>query len=446
VKILNGLLYIIYPCLFQAIFNADIDIFLYALIQSTFSGIALITICRDIQRRGVLNISDIFIISNLIYFYISSIKYYEFQLYPDFESTNIYRLFSVLVGLLTIILIYNVKKRYSTVNIMVNKIDIKNNRIFILWIILCIFLVINIYSQFKFGMSSMYLEPETMKMILMDKTGTSAIEKIFDFFQENFIVFFAVLSILLTQKKSNYIILIVALVLALSYSIVLGSRYVIYLMVLTMAFTAISIKSLRPTVFGETILFSPLILALITSLVLFASGRIEILNLDDLRLQLSYRFDLTDFAITLFRGNDLIKFDSKLFMDAVYYSIPFLDFELKQRLMTGAYKDSLLVAGLNDSFDYTDTFFSMGVQLIGILGFIIWPIFYIILLEFMSKILKMIFSKSYIFIIFFIFPIIIRIEMDFNSLLAYFRVSVIYMILGVFFYCVFIDNNKLKRT
>ena len=440
---LNLIIYAIYPCIFEAIFHGGIAIFIFALLHSIFSGLALSYIFASIQRKNIFTISDIFIISNLIYFYLSSIKYYEIQLYPDFIVDNYLRFSSVIIGITILIFCYYIKNKFLAVNIKITKaIDIRRYRFTSLWIILAIFLLIKIYEQVLIGIGSMYIGHEEMKLIAIEKTSMSPLQKIYEFLQENFIGIFAIASIFLYRKKSNIYVLLITLMLTLAYSIVLGSRYIIYSTILSMAFTAIAIEKLRPKILCRWLIASPLIMSILTALVLITSGRLVGFNFDDLRLQLAYRFDLTDFAITISENENIIKFNIKLFLDAIYYAMPFVDYKFKESLMTGEYGQGLLQMGLSDTLDYTDNFYSMGVQLMGIAGFIIWPLIYVIFLEIVAKILKLLFSNSYKYIIYFLFPLVIRIESDLNSLFGYWRILILYIIFGIILYKYFLYKSQ----
>ena len=107
------------------------------------------------------------------------------------------------------------------------------------------------------------------------------------------------------------------------------------------------------------------------------------MSFDVISNNIGYRFDLTDLAITYFARTGWFKFDPSTFTAGIIQAIPsaFLPDGFKKMYVT-AYEVMIKNNGLYSySGDFPDTYFSMGAELLGVIGMIIIPILFVYIFE-----------------------------------------------------------------
>jgi hypothetical protein len=166
-------------------------------------------------------------------------------------------------------------------------------------------------------------------------------------------------------------------------------------------------------------------------LILIVTGRVAFDDKENLKFQLAYRFDLSDYAATLVLSNKAVMFNYAAITDAVYYSVPQALFPQKYVANKNSALQRLYEASLDEYTDYTDSFFSIGAGIGGFMGFMIFPAFMVFLLHWMEQLFyKRMFGYSY-FIIILMFPLFLKVETDLNSLFADWRMMPVYFVSAI---------------
>jgi len=126
------------------------------------------------------------------------------------------------------------------------------------------------------------------------------------------------------------------------------------------------------------------VLQVFTSLSEIVSGRMAGINAIKLARYHAFRYDLSDFAITIASryGNSSNILD--MLKAAFIESLPSGLFPGINKVGEEAYLKNMNSIGLGVT-DYNDTLFSMGAQVMGYLGIVIWFVIVVVLFEWMTK-------------------------------------------------------------
>lgn len=98
----------------------------------------------------------------------------------------------------------------------------------------------------------------------------------------------------------------------------------------------------------------------------------------------AFRFDLSDFAITISTRFSKIIHPFKVVSEAINYAVPSFINDNKIQTLS-EYRQSIMAIGLNGEFDFNDTFFSMGAQVAGFVGIAIVFILIMVFYEWLSS-------------------------------------------------------------
>lgn len=147
---------------------------------------------------------------------------------------------------------------------------------------------------------------------------------------------------------------------------------------------------------------------------------------------LTYRTDLSDFAVSLAIEGKILGAGPSLMVDSVVMAVPRFLFPFKYSVGVNKWDSYLVASGYPPAVvvDYPDSIFSMGVGLFGWLGFVfVFPIFIVLVCAFQSILSK--FGDSSPLILVSIVALLgsgFYIELDPRSVLTYFRNAFVTML------------------
>jgi hypothetical protein len=432
-----------YPIMFALVYESDFGAVLCSLVHALFSSIVMYRIVSRmfIKQSSKLSMATMFILINLLYFSASSIKYFERELYPGFINNNPLRLAYSILTLVILWISFEVVIRLKSgrKNIQI----VLDNRVFLLWL-LFILLVINcisIYTNYQQnGPGYSYYHEGDVARLAIDRTDLSVLEKLWRWLLD-FANIAIVLLIALTQNsKKNRMLLIVPVIIYFIGAVLSGNRGLLFYFVAGLIFSIPYIYGISKKTLARAIFMGPLIMVVGSILILAATGRVSINDKEGFRFQLAYRFDLCDFAATIILTNGAFRFNYEQIADAVVYSIPKVFYQNKYIANQNTALERLYAARLDERTDYTDTYFSIGAQIGGIVGFIALPIFAVLLLHFLEQIGYRILSTMAYFCVILMAPLFLKVETDLNTLFADWRMLPIYLLFGILFHYLFAKN------
>ena len=249
------------------------------------------------------------------------------------------------------------------------------------------------------------------------------------------------------RQRGSRLLVISAFLVTLLYSVVNGTRGSLFFFVFGLLIAYIRLYAIGKRYFVYLVILFPLILSMFTfTLLPFTKGMVSF-DKETIKWQLAYRFDLSDFAVTLLQGHEF-SFNYDIVTDAFVYSIPKAILEDKYDTITNSYEAQLEERGLTPTIDYTDTFFSIGAQLAGLIGYVFCPFFFIIFLFYFERVIYSLFGGAANIIIINCLPLYIRVENDLNGLFTDWRMLPMYIFLGLIEYWLFIKvvHPKILKT
>ncbi|MGC9337943.1 MAG: hypothetical protein ACP5EQ_07630, partial [Candidatus Cloacimonadia bacterium] len=184
---------------------------------------------------------------------------------------------------------------------------------------------------------------------------------------------FVFLGVYLTREKTLIAFLIVSVnvLVLLIHSVLVGSRG----MLLIPLFIMFAIAALKQKEGWQRFLkfasLAPVAIVIISLAAFSFSGRTTIEKAAIMR-QFAYRFDFSDFPMTILQKQGLFFFENSIISDAVVMSIPRVFAPNKIRIpLEGQYVQmASLINPAQPYKDYSDSYFSMGASAFGILGFV----------------------------------------------------------------------------
>ncbi len=379
------------------------------------------------------------LISAAIYNQISIIKYSVDYFYAGAVSETLIRVGgSILIDLIIIIssIIYYFlhKKIFLSKRFDVNIIFEKNSifKIFT-YLLVILFSIVQIYSMNR------YDSPIILNVSRTQRTFVQA----FIFITYGFAIF----NIERNDKgriiNKSILPLLVLVVINMYITLATGKKsYIIVFGMIALCGLLYCKKISFKTLFILAII-SPLFVHGLTILSEYTSGRNS--NFFNLGYQLRYhafRFDLSDFATTIAINYDKIDKPINLIREAFRYSIP--SFILSDKdIELSVYASQMTSIGLDSTFDYNDTFFSMGAQVGGFLGMAIVFIFIFVFFEILSLILMNIPSVGpMIFVV--VISYFSSCESDWSMFIFQTRDIVVYILVSYLFFNLF-KRVKIKE-
>lgn len=437
-----------YPVFFIFIYDATMSVIVCSLIHALCAAIIMYRVVSQtlLREKTNVNMAVIFILINLLYFSASSVKYFETELYPGFVQDNIIRLIFSLVALAVLSLSFEIIAQQKQV-FRPTKFIITNNRLLVLVVLVILtYILWNILDIYEKGIGYIYKSNIDPLADALARTELPLAEKIQAWlFSTGFVtsVLVLLLAIRHERKKGWKLIIATGLMVAV-LSIFSGSRGILFFFTLGMMLSLFRLSGIGKKLLSIIFLTAPIIISTVSLLILSFSDRISPDDLNALKYQLAYRFDLTDYAATLIRAEDPLSFNYKILVDAAYFSIPQVVYPGKYAASEQAASIQIAKAGLNEDTDYPDTYFSMGAQLVGALGFIIVPLSMVGILYLLEIAFHRLFGPSSFFITVLMLPLYMRVETDLNSFFADWRMVPIYVLVSLIVYYLFVKSRKVR--
>ncbi len=164
-------------------------------------------------------------------------------------------------------------------------------------------------------------------------------------------------------------------------------------------------------------------------------------NIEYLMQYHAYRFDLSDLATTISLDYSRIANPFNIILESIKYAIPSFIYSEKN-LELSNYINSMNAVGLDGSFDFNDTFFSMGAQIGGFFGIIV--VFVIILLFFEWLNSRLLSIKNGIGVLIVLIPYFATSESDWSMFIYQTRDLIIYILVSYLIFYFSIKEYKYK--
>ena len=375
IKVVLESLFWTYTYVIIIFFISDFSIerLIYSFLHATLAGLLLGSILSKMEKSSnddKFSLASITLLITVFYFQLSSIKYVRDSAYLEFliDSEPKRFIISIIGGLIIgiSIEIWWRLNRKRTVKIDAQRYKV-NNLYF--WIGLAIY----IFSQndiYSINYIPIYLRSE----ILLK----SSMEQFFDVIittMQYFLIFVSVINIQ-RGKIRTYIPLVVLLGLFIINASITGHRSALAIPIIAIFYSLLLFKRIEFYWFRELILIAPIGTILVSLVVFIISGRYGDVAINTIVQDLSYRFDLSDYPLALIEQLNYFWIDLDIIFDGIVMIIPSLFYENKLDYFALSAKEVLLNGTNLQYVDFTDTFFSMGTEFFGIIGyFILYPLF-----------------------------------------------------------------------
>lgn len=445
--------------------DAGIQEVVYAGLHAVFAS-ALIALLMAQTKNEKLNPfvspSFVMLLITVLYFYLSSYKYYVFPVYPSFITDPASRLVGSLctggvIALMIVISGYVGKKWPIIMSGRYNALRLYDVNVLFKSLLLCLPLhLINAYCMFLVrGMEAQEYANMPYWVVVLLALGKVNLGAIFGLAS-------LILAICIFRRDESFwlhpisVLFSVFVLLSSVVITILGQvRHVVLFAVVAMLVAVIQVRR----EFGRWMMIMlfiimPFLLVVgtgfVTSHLKGVPERYQ--NLNDNITGFTYRIDLSDFAWSLYSVDGVTGGGSQIVMDAVICSLPGAIVDNKEYLSRGAYVEELEKVGFlgADIFDYPDTYFSLGVLIWGRPGFYLIPVLILLALLLTERLAMRVSSRLLVyplFLVMFSF-LFLRIESDL-AYLTFFRSYLILFVVYMPFCFVFSlfdrDSPPLRR-
>lgn len=375
-----------YVLIATILFQYTWDVVVYCLMHTILASITttciMSTILSDSKRdSAIISLGSICLYTLNAYYIISCIKYGKAPNYGEFISDNATRFFGSLLAFFSIIIairMLNRQKRKEwnkNASYIQKEGEIPNNSIIAVvgTIALCFYQVIDAFrSGSNYNTTRTWNTPsEAFFAIVIDLVSC-------------LIIMFAV-NLINKKKILTWIPISLYIVSVLISTIISGSRSDFIRPVIIVLFALLVLRKVNIKKLVNVTCIMPLCILLFTVFIFEVSNRMDMVSLQQISNNMTYRFDLSDFSMTMLSRTGFFKIDFSTFLDGIKKSIPsfFLPSDFKSSLM--AYEDMLSANGLVRWKDYTDTYLSMGTEIFGVLGLLFFPGLFIHMWEWLDK-------------------------------------------------------------
>lgn len=347
-----------------------------SLVHVSFSSYAINYYFRKLScsiNENRFSMASMTLMTFVVYFHLSSIKYAVYQLYPNYISDLNIRLLGSLLVFVTFIIStfvwYYINQKRLQKKILLLK---YKKHPLLAWVIsiLCVI-----------GQSYINTLPE---VLLQKAIVTQAKEIIY--------CIGLVVSILNIKEQDShkkiilnrsYLPLMVIIIYFVIEALSTGSRGALITPVVIVLAGFLKLKKIHNiSVVKRIVGISPILILLYSILIFGTSNRFEN-DMDNYVKNLVYRFDLSDMAMTEALRTEPDDYSTKSISEAIELAIPSFLFHGDKSAIkrNNQYKKILKKSHLYTEADYNDTLFSMGTEIGNFIGFIIIPIVFIIYFE-----------------------------------------------------------------
>lgn len=397
----------LYIFLFYNIFSFDVSTMPFSCIHGCMASFLVIKLFHVLNDRNKeFKLSAIPIIMVSVYFMFSTIKYSIESVGINLVENNNWRLlgsFIVFVAELLAIYIWeNISQKRAAIKIY------KVYSGFITYLITIAFFVFQI-STSVVNQRNIYSKNRiyTTEIVIFSV--------IFDMI--TYFVLYVVVLYFDKRKIHRCLPLIFYLFGLFLSSTSSGSRSIFVFGVLGSLFCLLYLNKIKMKYLFIIIWIAPIAYSLYSILVFYISGRD---TGQSLAYNIAYRFDLADFPITILKNTSFLDFSriKNEFLWGTKLIIPSFFMDKGKLFAVNEYKSTLGMAGLIQTYDYGDSYFSIGAITFGVFGMIFFFPFIIYLI---SKYEKQLEKKNRYVILFLFVQILINIEYNVSGMLNKFR-------------------------
>ncbi len=368
-----GLINCLFVIFFYSLFNISKETFEYSFYHSIMASILITQLSRNLKKKKKISLGFLLLYVITMYFQFSTIKYCRVDVFYGFTKDNSIRMQGTIIVFL-VMFFMNVFVSNSNSTLKKNNLHFKlqirrkptENQICMAYITS---FVLIIYYFFVRNYSNSIYTSLTYKA-----------ESIYTTMFVNIIVCMGIYFAIIIWDAKN-IFLIVPLVMdfiCFTYgSMKSGSRAAFFSYSLLIVFMLVDTKAIRVKYFAIVQIIAPWFMIVFTYFSFKISGRYTNDMLNVVAKNIAYRFDLSDLAINLMNNTSWWRYDFEEIIAGFQNCIPSI---ISTRYKGfDAYKNMLATAELIPTVDYSDTFFSMGASVGGVVGMLlIIPVLYIL--------------------------------------------------------------------
>ena len=442
--IFSNILYALVACYLYWQLNLASDALIYVLAHFFLASVANTILIKKVIKHNICLVSSpvsCFLIITQVYITFSSLKYFadNSTFYPMFELTKADQFIGSLLGLFVVfVILFSLGKSYFvTPNKFVNWVTKYVKVILFLSIILVCISVLTKVALVNQGYGSTYSDSLFTKLELR-KRSDAILLNINEIVDQFLIIYFFLLYQIYRNSQRQKIIKYIYLLITISfflYNLLFFKSRLLILFFLVIVILMIQAFQPRKGLLYLSILFMFLPITIgILPLLNGVLGRDNLMS-DSLEILIqitSYRADLTDYAYAILKKSNFIGLNPDIILQSLLNAIPNVLFPGKDLVTKDAYSIGLDKIGWEaksdtsiEIIDYQDSFFSAGAMSVGIVGFILVPIIFLKILNYLSVLIdrKLAFGFSAI-LIFPLISIALKVEVEFSNIFINMRNSI----------------------
>lgn len=434
----------VYVLFFYFISDADIETLFYSVVQVTIGTLFLIKIIYEIDftiSKGKSSLASMTLLITILYYQLSSIKYYSESIYGTFVENNLLRFIGSMLIAIVILLSLTIWKYINNKRhcYKVPYIYTFDRRV-LFFLIFGLF----IYQYVAYGANY-------VPIYFRDSPTFHTVED-----QVKDLIYLSIKTLVLlgtclAYRKNDLITklnLILVVILIFTETIFRVSRGLLIEPSLLLLYGLVFMQKIKFYIFRGIMVLVPILMVAISSTIWLLAGRYTVITYELLTWQMGYRFDLSDFPMTLLSHmQNIFWINIDVITDGIKMAIPSTLFSGKiDESIYNAHELLYMHANMGYNIDYPDTFFSMGAEFLGIIGLICFFPFLIYIFEKLDIFISR-FSKTAIIYKISLFGLFCTIETAWSEFIPHIRNSIILMLLVCVMIKIFmVKTIKIKLT
>lgn len=376
----------IYIGLYFVFINVTKNSLIYCLIHGTVSSIVacIVLNCMDkALKRDTFSLAAMYLYVSAVYLHFSSVKYITNPLYVGYTTDQNLRLFGSIFSAIVIIIeavSWNkFNRKHSVQDNYVKMVNHLNINSLIVWCVVIASVALMLLTSIG---NVVYSSNSTMNdQISKTILGISVV--------------LALLNIKVRDPDRKFSIsnyygygpMIFVFLGAFIQSASLGKRHMFIVPVIMAIAGSLCLKKISQIDIVRNItMILPMIFAIFSIAIFISSNRFQT-GTDAFMRELTFRFDLTDLAVTEAGNTSFKDYSIDSIVEPVELAIPGgLFIGNKNEIQKwNQYKKILQISGLYTEADYNDSVFSMGTEIGGYIGFVLIPYIIMIYYEMLDR-------------------------------------------------------------
>lgn len=418
-----GLYTLIFVIFQQCDFIEAMYSIIHALLAAVAVDITLNTIETTESRCGAtISLGGICLYTINTYYILSIIKYGAYKEYATFTDDIHLRFFGSIIVFAVVLLTNKVLRRRQVKFYKKDNIKLYDNAL-LTYLLIIFASILIVYYAYKEG--SRYAGAISLN------TPTEAFFAILRDLLSSFAVAYAVNHYNSRKPYTGIPLAIYVVSIGMSAAIT-GSRTQLIKPIILIIYSLILLRKIKVEKLRAITAIMPIAIIVVTSFTFLLSSRREVISFDEISNNIGYRFDLTDLSMTYFARTGWLKFDPSTFLSGVIQAIPsaFLPEGFKKMHVT-AYEVMIRNNGLYSySGDFPDTYFSMGAELLGVIGMIAIPILFVYIFERIDQYAMKKYANG-LFIRIAIVGWVVTIERAWTEMIPLYRNLIIYIVIAL---------------